>query len=120
MIVKSDVLPDWTFVGGGFQSYEFILRNEEGSYYDLPDATVNLAIADYLDPSHLVFQLDTTTTKLQGTDCSCRALFTLSPTNTVNMSGRYIYQITVESSDGIVAPPLRGRMFVTKNINPMV
>lgn len=117
MIVKSDVLPDWTFVGGGFQSYEFVLRAEDGSYYDLPNAQVNLAIAEYVNPDHLVFQLDTmVTANKEGMNCI--AAFTLSPSNTASLAGRYIYQITVRSSDGIIAPPLRGRMFVVKNINP--
>ena len=120
MIVRTDTLPDWVFVGGGFQTYEFVLRSENGAYYDLPNAKVYLDVADYMDPTHLVLQMNVTTSKHPVSGASCLASFSLTPVATANLSGRFIYQITVESADGVIAPPMRGRMFVTKNINQMV
>ena len=119
MITKYDTLPDWVFVGGGSQEYIFTLRAENGELYNLPGATANIAIAEFTNPSHLVLSRTVDVLDEDGGingDC-CYATFPISGSETRDLSGRYIYQIAVKTADGIIAPPQRGRMYVTKNIN---
>ena len=119
MIIKSDTLPDWVFIGGGTQEYVFTLRDEEGHVYNLPGATANLAVAEFANPSHLVFSQTVDVLDADGKssgDC-CYATFAIGANVTRPLSGRYIYQIAVKTADGIIAPPQRGRMYITQNIN---
>lgn len=42
---------------------------------------------------------------------------TLSPTETVDLSGKYIYQIIIRDIDGDVEIPKQGILYITNNIN---
>lgn len=42
---------------------------------------------------------------------------TLDPSDTVDLSGKYIYQISIKDIDGDVEIPKQGILFITNNIN---
>lgn len=42
---------------------------------------------------------------------------TLLPTETLDLNGKYIYQITIRDHDGVVEIPKQGILYVTNNIN---
>ena len=115
MLTKRDTLPDWTFVGGETQEYEFILRSENGGYYDIPNATAYLAVAEFTNPRHIVLQKEEAVAS-NGT-YNCVVKFALAPADTVNLYGKHIYQITIKTSDGTVTVPQRGRMYIFENID---
>lgn len=119
MIIKSDTLPDWVFVGGGAQEYVFTLKTEDGQPYNLPGAQANLAIAEFTNPSNLVLSRTVSVLDENGGTAGqcCYATFVISPSETRILSGRYIYQVAVKTAEGVITPPQRGRMFITKNIN---
>lgn len=116
MKTKFDVLPDWTFVGGVTQEYEFTLQTEDGGFYDVPGGTASLAIAPFVNVNNTVLtKPGVMTTNAEGV--ACVAVFTLDPSETVDLKGKYIYQISVKSAEGSLASPLRGRMFIANNID---
>ena len=116
MILKTDVLPDWEFVGGVTQEYDFTLRAENGYFYDIPGATASLAVASFVNPKNTVFtKSGSIVANSAGANCVVR--FLLDKNDTVNLHGKFIYQITVKNTDGTVAPPMRGRMYITENID---
>ena len=42
---------------------------------------------------------------------------TLAPTETVDLSGKYIYEIQIKDIDGDVEIPKQGILYITNNIN---
>ena len=115
MITRKDTLPDWEFTGGETQEYEFTLRAENGGYYDIPGASAHLAIAEFVNPQATV--LDVTGTLGKYNNYTCRVTFKLTPEDTVDLCGKYIYQITIKTKDGAVSVPQRGRMYIIQNID---
>lgn len=115
MLTTKDTLPDWTFVGGETQEYEFTLRSENGGYYDIPDAMAFLAVAEFTNPSNIVLRKEAPIAS-NGT-YSCLVVFALDPVDTVNLYGKHIYQITIRTAEGTVTVPQRGRMYIVENID---
>lgn len=115
MLTTRDTLPDWTFVGGETQEYEFILRSENGGYYDIPGAMSSLAVAEFTNPSNVVLRKEAPIVS-NGT-YHCLVSFALDPVDTVNLYGKHIYQITIRTASGTVTVPQRGRMYIVENID---
>lgn len=116
MITKYETLPDWEFVGGVTQEYDFTLRAENGYYYDIPGATASLAVSPFVNQAEPVFvKSGSIVANSAGANCIVR--FLLDAGDTVNLHGKFIYQITVKNTDGTIAPPMRGRMFIIENID---
>jgi len=116
MILKTDVLPDWEFVGGVTQEYDFTLRSENGYFYDIPGATASLAVAPFVNPKDAVI-VKQGFIIANSSGVNCVAHFSLDKNDTVNLHGKFIYQISVKNIDGTMAPPMRGRMYITENID---
>lgn len=116
MITKRETLPDWEFVGGVTQEYDFTLRAENGYYYDIPGATASLAIAPFANQQAAVV-VKSGAIIANAAGANCIAHFLLDKNDTVNLHGKFIYQITVKNTDGTIAPPMRGRMFIIENID---
>lgn len=116
MITRRDTLPDWEFTGGETQEYEFTLRSEDGGYYDVPKATASLAVAEFINPQVVVLTKEVTVAA-NSNKYNCLVTFTLDPEDTVDLCGKYIYQITLKTTDGTISVPQRGRMYIIQNID---
>ena len=116
MILKTDVLPDWEFIGGVTQEYDFTLRAENGYFYDIPGATASLAVAPFVNPKDTILT-KTGSIRTNSAGAHCVVHFLLDKKDTVNLHGKFIYQISVKNTDGTMAPPMRGRMYITENID---
>lgn len=116
MKTKFDVLPDWEFVGGETQEYTFTLRADNGGYYDVPGATASLAVAPFVNPTSTLFSKTASVTANEA-GCNCLVVFRLNMEDTIDLHGKFIYQITIKTTQGMVASPQRGRMYITRNID---
>ena len=121
MKTMTDVLPDWVFVGGGTQEGDFVIRKEDGTYYDLSGAEACLTVAPFGNNVNVVWHAVGSLRAANDADPTvCRAVFAIPAETTATWSGKYVYQVSIKLAGGTFVPPLQGRMFVTKNINPNV
>lgn len=105
-------LPEWNFIGGSSQERTFNFVTDEGRIYNFPSCTASFSIVDIAKNSVLTKQI----TLIADADGNLNATtVTLSPIDTVELFGKYIYQITVKDTSGNVTIPSQGIMNVTDN-----
>ncbi len=106
-------LPEVSFVGGATQTLKYNLTDENGDAFDLSDCTVDFAIVDYSTRSGVVSG-ETSTSNSTVT-------VTIAAEDTVGLSGKYIYQITIKDSGGEddeFQIPNQGLMYIAGNTHP--
>ena len=110
-------LPDWEFVGGSSQGRSFTLVSQNGQNFDLPGAVASLSIVSYVNPDSkpaLTKQVDVE----PGEDGEhCEVAIQLSPAETQQLIGRYVYQLSIKDANGNIAIPQHGKMVVTRNLD---
>lgn len=111
-------LPQAEFVGGSTQDFAFRCyhHGKTGRPMDMSGADVCFSIIDYAnrhgDP--IVHK----TMEARMGDGTYNVLFvTIPPEDTVNLCGKYIYQITIQDGDGTVEIPNQGLLYITNNIH---
>lgn len=110
-------LPDWDFVGGETQNRVLTLQKEGGQKYDLPGATAHLAIVDFVNCHSAPVLAKELQITQDGDGLYCVVTIPLSPSETVNLSGKHIYQITVKDVNGNTSIPQKGIMHISYNID---
>lgn len=110
-------LPEWDFVGGETQRRGFTLLRSTGAEYDLPSAQAELAVVDFMNPSSAACIVQQVPVQLNRDGVSCEVSFTLSPADTVDLAGKYMYQITVRDVNGNTSIPRRGKMYIIENLD---
>ena len=117
-------LPAIDFVGGSsqdliFHVYFYTTKNP----FDLSDCTANFSIVEFTNRTGKVVLSKTMTIDSDGAVYSGDTYrnilrVALTPADTVNLSGKYIYQISIkETSTGKTEVPNQGTMYITNNIN---
>lgn len=117
MQTKFNSLPDWDFVGGETQCRTFELYESDGMRVcDIPGAVCEMAVVDFInqDSQNRLLKSATITNDENGN--TCFVTVSLSPSDTVSMSGKYLYQLTIKDAKGNITAP-RGIMRVYKNID---
>lgn len=112
-------LPTISFVGGetqdlAFNTYFF----QSDKRYSLSGCTANFAVADYLDKTGMAI-ISKPMTVGYDTTCTIDNVLnvTLTPSETVDLCGKYIYQISMRDIDGDVEIPKQGILLITRNID---
>ena len=113
-------LPEWSFVGGESQSRTFTLVRDmaTGQEYDLPDATCNFAVVSYVNQdveTPVVKKSVNVTTSADSR--ACLLTIKLNPIDTIGLTGKYIYQLTIKDMNGGVSIPNKGIMHISNNID---
>lgn len=117
MMDLTQMLPDWDFVGGSTQSRTFQLARSTTEDYDIADGMAYCTVSDYVNGGTPVLTVQTAVTAAaNGKFCSVTV--SLSSSDTKDLSGCYLYQITVKDSSGNTAIPFHGRMHIMKNMAP--
>lgn len=110
-------LPEWDFVGGETQKRTLTLQKENGRKYDLPGASAHLAVVDFVNSNSTPKISKDLSITSDGSGSYCEIIITLSPSDTVNLSGKHIYQITIKDASGNVSIPQKGIMHIANNID---
>lgn len=110
-------LPELTFVGGKTQELRFNLKDTDGQPYNASGATVDFSICDYSYKTGAPILSLTPTLIADENGIADMLYVTISPEDTLNLFGKYIYQITIIDISGRVDIPNQGIMNITKNIN---
>ena len=117
MQTNNYTLPEWKFIGGETQTRIFTLYKMGGSVaYDIPSASVELSIVDFVHPKSAPTSLGVTEIQRDDNGVFCNVYVKLSPIDTVNLSGKFIYQLSIKDESGNVSI-LKGIMYISENID---
>ena len=112
-------LPTIDFVGGETQDLSFnVYFYKNHRPFSLTGCTSNFSIVSFNNRAGapiLDKQMEAIFNEA-GTSNNV-LIVTLNPTETVDLSGKYIYQITIRDIDGDVEIPKQGILYITNNIN---
>lgn len=113
------VLPTIDFVGGETQKLLFnIYFHENNGPFSLSGCTANFSIVNYLNRTGAPI-LSKTMQSVLGADAIVdnKLTVTLLPEETVDLFGKYIYQIIIRDIDGEIEIPKQGILYITNNLN---
>lgn len=112
-------LPTIEFVGGESQELLFHTYFYRGRKpFSMTGCTSNFSIVDFRNKSGSPI-LTKSMNVLENADGSSFNVLSveLSPMETYELSGKYIYQITIRDVNGNMEIPKQGLMYITNNIN---
>jgi len=117
MQTRNYSLPEWNLVGGETQKRTFTLYHTEGGpTYDIPGATAEVAVVDFVNQNSQLKLCKEVSITVDKNGRYCEVLIDLQPSDTLNLHGKYIYQLTIKDVLGNVAAP-KGIMYITENID---
>lgn len=120
MLNKMYSLPEIEFVGGTSEELQFkMYRSDDNSLpFDLFGGEANFAIIHFTNKNGTPL-LSRTMTVCADSDTLCYHILkvSLEPADTVDMFGKFVYQITVRDIDGNIDIPHQGIMNIHNNID---
>ena len=111
-------LPDIYITGGMTEEISFNMLSGSSSQIDLSEFDINFTIAYYTFlVNHPIISYSSSDQNSNiTTDGNCISV-SISPSDTNNLGGKYLYQITIKDGlDNYVS--YQGGMFIKRNINP--
>lgn len=113
------VLPEISFVGGETQDLMFrVFFYKNKMPYSLSGCSSNFSIVSFRNKTGEPILSKPMGTQYSDENAVNNVLtVTLSPADTVNLSGKYIYQIQMRDIDGDIEIPKQGILYITNNIN---
>lgn len=114
-------LPELTFVGGKTQELNFRLKEMDGSLYNAKYCTANFSICNYSNKVGTPLISITPTFIANPGESGSNIIYilhvVLPAEKTVDLCGKYIYQIVIMDDTHRVEIPNQGIMNITRNIN---
>lgn len=111
-------LPTIDFVGGETQDLLFnVYFHTKDKPFGLAGATATFAIVSFRNKTGATVLEKQMTATYNADDIMNILRVTLTPSETVNLSGKYIYQITIRDMSGTTEIPKQGILFIINNIN---
>lgn len=104
-------------VGGGDITIDFDLKNyHNGSAYNAENCTAQLAISDYLYRTTPLLKYEAAI-KADLNGVLSVASFVIPASDSVKLSGAYIYQVSIKDASGNFESPMQGKMVICPGIN---
>lgn len=112
-------LPELQFVAGQSNTFRWRLWTQSKAAFNADGCTGNFAILDFSDQNADEPVLSKPLTFEIGDESGAKnvARLDLSPSDTVDLHGYYIYQITIVDVDDEAEIPGQGRVHIAHNIN---
>lgn len=118
MRTKDFILPDWFFIGGNSEIKCFDLTKPDGSLYDFQNGTCRLSIVDFINRSSAPSIIKTTDITADENGVYNHVVFELLPKDTLDLYGKYIYQLSAKDDSGDVSIIGQGIMRIKRNVDP--
>lgn len=112
-------LPTIDFVGGETQDIMLhVYHYKDDKEFSLTGCSANFSIVSYANKNGApyVSKEMSVLTNDAGTSDNILSV-SLAPNETVGLSGKYIYQVTIKDIEGDVEIPKQGILYITNNIN---
>lgn len=112
-------LPTIEFVGGETQKLLFhVYFYQNKKPFNMTECISNFSVVDFINKRGtpvIIKKMDV----LENADGSALNILSIEllPHETYELSGKYIYQITIKDVNGNVEIPKQGLMYITNNIN---
>lgn len=112
-------LPTIAFVGGERKTISLHTYNYSGELpFDLTNCTCRFSMVHHLNQlGEPVLTKMMTVSGVSGETYDNVLTVELEPTDTVNLFGKYIYQVTIKDQDGGVEIPKKGVLLIDNNID---
>lgn len=118
--MRDDVytLPKICFVAGQSSTIQWRIYTSDGDYFNAEGCTGNLAVVEFGDKTgDALLSKDLTFSSEYDDGMYNLATVELDPSDTLDWSGKYVYQLTIVDSSGGVEIPNKGIFLVSGNIN---
>ncbi len=113
------VLPTMNFIGGEQQDLQFHFFNQtEDDPLLLTGRTASFSIQLYTNPSGAALITKTMTTVTESGEPVGFSVV-LSAADTLSLCGKYIYQITLKTSENVPDLLAQGILYIQNNIHPI-
>lgn len=112
-------LPAIDFVAGETQDFAFhVYFHDDDKPFSLSGCDANFSVVSFTNRvgKPILSKEMGVTAPSEGSVDNVLTV-TLLPKETVNLSGKYIYQISIRDEDGEVEIPKQGVLYITNNIN---
>ena len=120
MLNKMYSLPEICFVGGSSEDLQFFMYTNESNPkpFDLHGGEANFTIVNFINKNStpLVSKKMEIGLNLEETHRSVLRV-SLDPSDTVNLFGKFVYQISIKDVDGNIDIPHQGIINIHNNIN---
>lgn len=110
-------LPEISFVGGETRQFRFPLRDKKGRVFDVSGATANFSVVGAMNRSGAPIVSKPMDLVADENGITSVLTVTLLPAETVNLYGKYIYQVSIRDVYGDIEIPSQGVLFITNNID---
>lgn len=111
-------LPRINFVGGETQTFMFNLRTKEGNSFNANECEAEFALISYSGKNRDPVLTKDANIVSDDYGLDSVASVSLNPSETVNLHGKYIYQLTIRDKDGNIEIPGQGFVDIIRNIHP--
>lgn len=118
MIHAIYTLPEISFVGGESQTLLFNLLTLSGNDYDASECQVGFAVIHYTNKNGVPILTKDAEIKMGNNGVMNIAIVDLLPSDTIDLYGRFVYQITISDPAGFTEIPGQGLIDITRNIHP--
>ena len=112
------ILPDWFFIGGNSEIKGFDLTKPDGSLYNFQNGTCRLSIVDFINRSSAPSIIKTADITADKNGVYNHVVFELLPQDTVDLYGKYLYQLSVRDDSGGISIVGQGIVRIKRNIDP--
>jgi len=110
-------LPEISFVGGETRDLNFRLLTDNGKVFSASGASTTFSIVNSVNRTGAPIISKPMDIIADDNDIDSILTVTLLPAETVNLFGKYIYQITIIDLSGEVEIPSQGILRITNNID---
>ncbi len=118
-VINPYTLPTVTFVGGETQDFAFnVYFYKDRKPFSLSGCECNFSIVAATNKTGVPI-LTKSMGSIYNNDGTCDNVLTVTllPNETVDLSGKYVYQIIIKDIDGDVEIPKQGLLYIVNNIN---
>lgn len=120
MVNNIYTLPQIDFVGGSTADLIFNVYwgAENPKPFGMVGCVANFAVIDYVNKTGTPIISKTMEVRLNADDTYYNVLYVeLKPSDTLDLFGKYIYQITIKDVDNSADIPQQGILYIHNNIN---
>lgn len=111
-------LPSLSFIGGETEEIKFRLCTESGGLFNAEGCRASFSLIQYGNRyGEAIIKKDARILTGEGGKL-CYASVVLTPSDTVDLFGRYIYQLCIINDSGTIDIPGQGICDISKNIYP--
>lgn len=117
MIEKIYNLPEISFVGGETHDFKFSLFTDTGKVFNASGLKATFSVINSINRNGQPVLSKDMTVIANDKGMDSIIVVTLKPNETINLYGKYIYQITLQDISGDIEIPSQGILCIINNID---